>query len=198
MAQATVSNTITSQLLTLEDFYNYDDGLDNCYELVDGELIEMLTESPANCNVARRLFAQLLKLIPIEWLSYKEIMLEASGRRAKVRIPDMMILGEECYAAIKDQTRGTITQDMPPPLVAIEVVSEGKVNAFRDYRYKRSEYAVKGIAEYWIVDPSQNKFTVLTLIEGFYEEAIHGIGNKFSSGVFPEININISDILVLN
>ena len=140
MAQATVSNPITSQLFTLEDFYNYDDGLDNCYELVDGELIEMPTESPANCNVARRLFAQLLKLIPIEWLSYKEIMLEVSGRRAKVRIPDMMILGEECYAAIKDQRRGTITQDMPPPLVAIEIVSVGKVNEFRDYRYKRSSY----------------------------------------------------------
>jgi Uma2 family endonuclease len=197
MAQATVSNTITSQLFTLEDFYNYDDGLDNCYELVDGELIKMPTESPANCNVARRLFAQLLKLIPIEWLSYKEIMLEVSGRRAKVRIPDMMILGEECYAAIKDQTRGTITQDMPPPLVAIEVVSVGKVNEFRDYRYKRSEYAVRGIAEYWIVDPSQSKFTVLTLIEGFYEEAIYGIGDTFSSGIFPEININISDILML-
>ena len=115
MAQAILSTTLTSRPLTLEDFYNYDDGLDNCYELVDGELIEMPTESPANCNVARRLFAQLLKLIPIEWLSYKEIMLEVSGRRAKVRIPDMMILGEECYAAIKDQTRGTITQDMPPP-----------------------------------------------------------------------------------
>jgi Uma2 family endonuclease len=197
MAQATVSNTITSQLFTLEDFYNYDDGLDNCYELVDGELIKMPTESPANCNVARRLFAQLLKLIPIEWLSYKEIMLEVSGRRAKVRIPDMMILGEECYAAIKDQTRGTITQDMPPPLVAIEVVSVGKVNEFRDYRYKRSEYAVRGIAEYWIVDSSQSKFTVLTLIEGFYEEAIYGIGDTFSSGIFPEININISDILML-
>jgi Uma2 family endonuclease len=197
MAQATVSNTITSQLFTLEDFYNYDDGLDNCYELVDGELIKMPTESPANCNVARRLFAQLLKLIPIEWLSYKEIMLEVSGRRAKVRIPDMMILGEECYAAIKDQTRGTITQDMPPPLVAIEIVSVGKINEFRDYRYKRSEYAVRGIAEYWIVDPSQSKFTVLTLLEGFYEEAIYGIGDTFSSAIFPEININISDILML-
>ena len=198
MAQATVSNPITSQLFTLEDFYNYDDGLDNCYELVDGELIEMPTESPANCNVARRLFAQLLKLIPIEWLSYKEIMLEVSGRRAKVRIPDMMILGEECYAAIKDQRRGTITQDMPPPLVAIEIVSVGKVNEFRDYRYKRSEYAVRGIAEYWIVDPSQSKFTILTLVEGFYEEAIYGIGDTFNSGLFPEININISDILILN
>ncbi|WP_229642260.1 Uma2 family endonuclease [Waterburya agarophytonicola] len=29
----------------------------------------------------------------------------------------------------------------------------GKVNQDRDYRYKRSEYAARGIAEYWIIDP---------------------------------------------
>ncbi|WP_242018358.1 Uma2 family endonuclease [Pseudanabaena sp. FACHB-1998] len=195
MTQTVMATALANQLLTLEEFYNYDDGSDIRYELVDGELIAMPTESPANCTVARRLFAQLLKLIPIEWLSYKEIMLEVSGRRAKVRIPDMMILGEECYAAIKDQSRGIITQDMPSPLIAIEVVSTGRVNESRDYRYKRSEYAVRGIAEYWIVDPSQRKFTVLTLVEGFYEEVIYGLDDTFRSGIFPELEVKISDIL---
>jgi len=195
MAQTILSTTSTNQLFTFEEFYTYDDGSDTHYELVDGELLEMPTKSPANCNVARKLFALLLKLIPIEFLSYKEIMLEVSGRRAKVRIPDMMVLGEECYAAIKDKTRGTITQDMPPPLVAIEVVSAGKVNESRDYRYKRSEYAVRGIIEYWIVDPNQSKFTVLTLVEGFYEETIYEIGDTFNSGIFPELQIKIGDIL---
>jgi Uma2 family endonuclease len=34
----------------------------------------------------------------------------------------------------------------------VEVVSPGKENEDRDYRYKLSEYAARGIAGYWIVD----------------------------------------------
>lgn len=62
-------DSLANQLFTREEFYNYDDDSDACYELVDGELIQMPTESPANCNVARKLFAQLLKLILVEFLS---------------------------------------------------------------------------------------------------------------------------------
>jgi hypothetical protein len=42
------------------------------------------------------------------------------------------------------------------------VVSPGKENEDRDYRYKRSEYAARGIAEYWIVDPERDRVAVLT------------------------------------
>ena len=69
-----------------------------------------------------------------------------------------------------------------------------KVNASRDYRYKRSGYAARGVAEYWIIDTSQSKFTTLTWVEGFYEETIYELGNTFISGIFLEIAITISDI----
>ncbi|MEG4633573.1 Uma2 family endonuclease [Microcoleus sp. AR_TQ3_B6] len=61
---------------------------------------------------------------------------------------------------------------MPPPALVVEVVSPGKVNEDRDYRYKRSEYAARGIPEYWIVDPGQAKVTVLMWVDGLYEEAV--------------------------
>ncbi|MFM8005638.1 MAG: Uma2 family endonuclease, partial [Dolichospermum sp.] len=99
----------------------------------------------------------MAKIVPLYLLKYKEIMMEVSGRRAKVRIPDLLVLGEECRAALETTKRGTITHDMPPPLIAIEVASPGTENEVRDYRFKRSEYAARGIAEYWIVDPVQNK-----------------------------------------
>ncbi|MDW8199678.1 MAG: Uma2 family endonuclease [Cyanobacteriota bacterium SKYGB_h_bin112] len=35
----------------------------------------------------------------------------------------------------------------------MEVVSPGADNRNRDYCYKHTEYAARGIAEYWIVDP---------------------------------------------
>lgn len=60
---------------------------------------------------------------------------------------------------------------MPPPLLVVEVVSPGQEN--RDYRYKRSEYAARGIAEYWIVDPMQQRVMVLEWVEGLYEEKVY-------------------------
>ena len=62
-----------------------------------------------------------------------------------------MILGTELVASLQGQSRRTIIDNMPAPLLVVEVVSPGKVNEDRDYRYKRSEYAARGISEYWIV-----------------------------------------------
>ena len=48
-----------------------------------------------------------------------------------------------------DTLRDLVKSEIPP-LLAIEIVSPDSIQ--RDYRYKRSEYAAVGIAEYWIVD----------------------------------------------
>jgi Uma2 family endonuclease len=181
---------------SFEDYYAYDDGTGNRYELVDGELVLMPPESIFNSDISMRLLWELAKIVPLHLLKYKEIMIEVSGRRAKVRIPDLLVLGEECRAALEATKRGTITHEMPPPLIAIEVVSPGTENEVRDYRFKRSEYAARGISEYWIVDPVQNKITVLSLVEGLYEEFIYTGDELIKSEVFPEIKIKVSDILV--
>ncbi|MBE9058010.1 MULTISPECIES: Uma2 family endonuclease [Sphaerospermopsis] len=181
---------------SFEDYYAYDDGTGNRYELVDGELVLMPPESIFNSDISRRLLFALSKCVPLYMLAYKEIMIEVSGRRAKVRIPDLLVLGEECRTALEATKKGTITHEMPPPLIAIEVVSPGTENEVRDYRFKRSEYAARGISEYWIVDPVQNKITVLSLVEGFYEEFIYTGDELIKSEVLPEIKIKVSDILV--
>jgi len=194
MTQAIAQTQTKPKYFTLEEFYAYDDGTDTRYELVNGELVQMPTEAPSNSNVSRRILAQLLKIFPVELLSYKETMLEVSGTRAKVRLPDLMILGQECWNSLSDKKQGTITQDMPPPLVAIEVVSSGKENNIRDYRYKRSEYAARGILEYWIVDPEMQKVTILTLVDGLYEEEVYGNDDRLVSTVETELAIAIKDI----
>lgn len=181
--------------LSYEEYYAYDDGSDICYELEDGELVAMPPESIFNSDVSRRLFFALGKFIPPHLLAYKEVSIEVSGRRAKVRIPDLIILGEECRIALEMTKRGTITHDMPPPLVVIEVVSAGHENESRDYRFKRSEYAARGIAEYWIVDPVRSQIMLLSWVEGFYEEAIYTGDVVIKSGVIPDIEIDLRDIL---
>jgi Uma2 family endonuclease len=68
----------------------------------------------------------------------------------------------------------------------------------RDYRHKRSEYAARGISEYWIVDPMRSKITVLSLVDGFYEELIYTGEALVKSEVVPQLEIKVSDILALS
>ena len=94
-------------------------------------------------------------------------------------------------------SRSLLTPDMPPPELVVEVVSPGKENTNRDYRYKRSEYAARGIAEYWIIDPKQAQVIVLTLIDGLYEEAVYRDEEPLVSRSFPGIDLTAKQVLQL-
>lgn len=172
----------------------YDDGTDKRYELVAGELVEMPSESPLNIQIALFLLTHLLQFVPINRLSNKaEIVV--SGVRATTRIPDLTVFTAELAEALRDAKRSTIMLDMPPPLLVVEVVSPGKVNEDRDYRFKRSEYAARGIAEYWIVDPMRQQVTVLTLIDGLYEEQIFRGDEQIVSSHFPSLELTAARML---
>ncbi len=62
-------------------------------------------------------------------------------------------------------------------------------------RYKRSEYGARGIAEYWIVDPIQERVTVLEWIEGFYEEKVYVGDNAIASLVFADLKLTAAQVL---
>ncbi len=83
--------------------------------------------------------------------------------------------------------------DMPHPLLVIEVVSPNQEK--RDYRYKRSEYAARGINEYWIVDPMAQKVTVLEWLEGLYEEQVFTGDEVIFSPLFSEVKLTVNEIL---
>jgi Uma2 family endonuclease len=187
--------TTTTHRLTLEEYLNYDDGTDTPYELVAGELVVMPPESPQNSMIARYLLVQLLQVVPFQRLCYKDTEIVISGSRATTRLPDLMVLTEELAEALQDAGRGTILLDMPPPLLVVEVVSPGKRNQDRDYRYERSEYAARGIAEYWIVDPEKAVVIVLTLVDGFYEEAVFQGVEVIRSPVFLELTLTVEQVL---
>ncbi len=163
--------TVTSEIMSLEDFLNYDDGTDACYELEDGRLLFMPSESEINQRIAMFLLTYCLQRgIPFYRLRMKTEVLVMGGRTT-VRVPDLVVFTEELAQVMTGATRSIVMLDMPPPQLVVEVVSPGKENENRDYRYKKSQYQARGIGEYWIVDPIQQKITVLTLVEGLYEEA---------------------------
>jgi Uma2 family endonuclease len=195
--------TITSKKMTLEEYLNYNDGTDTQYELVNGELIVMPPESDLNQRIVMFLLSHFLQQgIPFYRLRIgAEIVV--SGSRATTRLPDLMVLSEELTTALEGASRSTIMIDMPPPQLVVEVVSPGRENADRDYRYKRSEYAARGIAEYWIVDPSaslrvnpiQQRVTVLEWVEGLYEERVFQGNQQIISPMLPDLDLTSERVI---
>ena len=195
--------TTTTEKFTLDQYLTYEDETDLQYELVDGVLIEMPPETDGNNLISLYLLSEFLKFVPLHLIRHKDTEIVVTGNRPRVRLPDLLILTEELFAAIGGG-RATITSDMPSPILVVEVVSPGKANEDRDYRYKRSEYAARGIREYWIVDPAQAKIAVLTLVDGLYEEAIFQgsdseallrSADRIVSILFPNVGMIVSQIL---
>jgi Uma2 family endonuclease len=184
----------TKPRMTFEEYLNYDDGTDKHYELVGGELVAMPPEDRINSKIALFLLKNLLQVFPEDQLCCKDTEIEVSGAMAQTRLPDLMVLSEE-LATLMGNGRGTITRDMPPPLLIVEVVSPGNQNEVRDYRYKRSEYAARGIPEYWVIDPQQQKVTVFTFVEGLYELAEFTGNDEVRSPVLPSLNLTAAQIL---
>ena len=50
---------------------------------------------------------------------------------------------------------------------------------------ERSQYQARGILEYWIIDPMEQKITVFTLVEGLYEEAVFTREAEIISTLLP-------------
>jgi Uma2 family endonuclease len=179
--------------MTLEEYLNYDDGTDTRYELVDGKLIAMPTESDLNECIASFLFAYFLQTgVPYYCLRIGT-QISVSGARATARQPDLMILSEEAATVLEGAKQALITHDMPPPLLVVEVVSPKQEN--RDYRYKRTEYAGRHIPEYWIVDPIAQKVTVLEWVDGLYEDQVYQGEAAIVSPLFPDLNLTAGTVL---
>ena len=105
----------------------------------------------------------------------------------KFREPDLVYLRRERVHTIHGQPSGAD--------LVMEVVSAGGENRERDLHVKRSEYAVAGIGEYWIVEPEEQRITVLTL-EGqtYREHGIFGAGEWATSVLLPGFTVSVSDV----
>ena len=63
-----------------------------------------------------------------------------------------------------------------------------------NYRYKRSEYAARGVSEYWIIDSEKEEVTLLILVDGFYEETILKNSQPIISSTFPNLSLTPEQI----
>jgi len=182
-----------SNKMSFDEFLAFDDGTENFYELENGELILMSSESELNQRIASFLFAYFLKQgIPYYRLRMKT-EIAVHSRLVGVRIPDLVVFSEELATTMQGATRSLIMMDMPSPLLVVEVVSPNQES--RDYRYKRSEYAARGIMEYWVVDAIAQKMTVFTWVEGFYDEKVYVGDESIASPLFGDLQLTAAQVL---
>jgi len=66
---------------------------------------------------------------------------------------------------------------------------------FSIQNFKRAEYNVLEIPEYWIVDPLEAKITILSLVEGLYDAQEFKGNQVLQSPTFPALNLTPSEVL---
>ncbi|MBE9067042.1 Uma2 family endonuclease [Leptolyngbya cf. ectocarpi LEGE 11479] len=186
--------TVSAPYFTLEQYLAHTADTDIRCELVNGTLVEMPPESDENLSIARRLLLELIRYFPADQVTWGT-EIEVSGQRVSCRIPDLLVHSEGSKAAISGMKRATITHDMPPPLLVVEVVSPGQTNRDRDYRYKHTEYMARCIAEYWIIDPELRQVTVCRWDNGLYEDMIFAADEPLKSSLVPDFSLSPSQIL---
>ncbi len=187
----------TTRPMTLEEYLNYDDGTETRYELVDGVLVEMGAETDRNVLIALFLLIMFSRLLPLVQLR-RGTEVEISEGIATSRCPDLLVLTEEGSTALPGDQRSRITLEMPAPALVVEVVSPGEPgeqNYDRDYIEKRREYALRGIPEYWIIDPNRQIILILTLQGQTYQEQQFVGTEVIASPTFPKLTLTVDQIL---
>lgn len=182
-------NTAT-QSLTFEDYLSYNDGTDNRYELVDGQLVLMTPPRIEHYLIADFIDSAVkseIQRLDRPWLTFREAGIRTGFNKS--RLADLCVVTREQAKELLGQSAVFQT----PPQLTVEVVSPESVT--RDYRYKRSEYAAIEVPEYWIIDPLTAKVTLLQWEEGLYEETVFVGEQTISSPTFPEFNLTVAHVL---
>jgi Uma2 family endonuclease len=172
--------------------------LEGFYELIDGELVELPPESGINFSIARELFwlFAIAHLVPRQLICPHACEVQVTPLRSrdpKNRYPDLVIL-DDVHLALTQQ-RLTITLDMPPPRLVVEVVSPGQPN-HDDYINKRDQYAARGIPEYWLIDPNRAAVLIGTLADGVYQFETFQGQQLLKSPTFPALTLTAEQVLM--
>jgi Uma2 family endonuclease len=187
----------TARRMSLEEYLTHDDGTDARYELVDGVLVEMGTESTINTQIAIFLIETFLQLVGRLRVGIKQ-KIQVTSAYVSARDPDLIIHSEGSALAIKGRKEACLKLLEPNPMIAIEVVSPGEPgtpNYDRDYEHKPAEYAQRGIPEMWQIDPERSWVRVGTLVDGVYEFETFTGNMAISSPGFPGLTITVDDVL---
>ena len=179
--------------ISFEEYLSYDDGTNKRYELVDGKLVEMPPASFLHSDIID-FIADCFKAIATEYKLDIKVKTGDVGVRTGMnssRIPDISVIDGKAWKSYR-RDKSAIIEDRI--MLAVEVVSPGAEQIDRDYTEKAIEYSYTGIPEYWIVDPIEQKITVLILKDGSYTKTVFTEERAIVSPTFPELKLTATEI----
>lgn len=170
---------------TYEDLFNLPE--DKRYEIIDGELYELLAPNLDHATIIMNLImalAPLVRSLGGQILAAPVDVFIPGGNPVE---PDVMVLLPASFSrAAKRGIEGA-------PDLVVEVLSPS--NPSHDRIRKRALHARGGIPEYWIVSPEAASVEVLHLVEGEYQTHCRAAGDELvSSFVLPELSVKASEI----
>ena len=181
---------VTTQLrtkLTYQDYLNTPD--DESYELIDGELVRLVSPGQAHQRTRMNLGVRMYKFVERRnrgelYFAPFDVVLSDTD----VVQPDLLFVSRDrLYIITEDNIQGA-------PDLAIEILSPS--TSARDKGYKRDLYAKHGVKEYWQVDTDAKRITVLSLnAYGNYDvAAVYGMGQTLTSPLLPGFALNLDEI----
>ena len=151
---------VTTPRLTYEDYAALEG--DERYELLDGELMLVVSPNEDHQTVSLRLASRMLSFVEDNDLGrvfhapYDVLFTDTD-----VVQPNLLFVSKERYHI---RTPANI---QGAPDLAVEILSPS--SSRRDWHHKRELYARHGVREYWIVDPTNRIVSVLQLRDGVLE-----------------------------
>ncbi len=197
VSRSKVSNemvTNPTRKISFEEYKSYDDGTNKRYELVDGQLVEMPPASFLHSDIID-FIADCFKAIARQYKLDIKVKTGDVGVRTGInssRIPDISVIDSQVWKSYRRDKSAVIEDGL---MLAVEVVSPGSEQTERDYTEKASEYQNTGIPEYWIVDPIEQKITVLVLDKGNYTKTVITGSEAIASITFPELKVTAEKVL---
>lgn len=162
-------------------------------------VIEVSSEAFRNHRVAQAL-RDLLKADVQQMRRGGEIIVNSLGveverSQKEERIPDLLVISEECLAMLDDDSH-VITLDMPAPILVVEVVSPSSVKD--DLEDKPFEMMGRGVGEYVSIDWRNEIVQVWSCTEDGrnYNFSEYHSGERVVLTSFPALVITVDEMIL--
>jgi Uma2 family endonuclease len=189
--------------ISLEEFLiQYGD--EECYELIDGELVIMEPTGPHEqvaALISRKLNVEIDRLNLPYFIPHR-CLVQPLGTINAFR-PDVIVLDERRLAQEPLWNREPVITMGKTIKLVVEVVSTNWQN---DYARKYEDYEALQIPEYWIVDylgiggkyyignPKQPTITICHLVNGEYQKVLWRSSNYIDSKLFPNLKLSTDQL----
>jgi Uma2 family endonuclease len=174
---------------SVEEYLSLTDGTNQFVEFTDGKVEVLAMPTVAHQRILVFLFMLFKEFVDAGDLG--EVLPSVLRIRIgadKFREPDIAFMRRENLS--RSSNRYWDNADL-----VVEVVSDDHDSRERDHVTKRRDYAAAGIPEYWIVDPQQQRISVLVLEDGAYTTYGEFVsGDQATSRLLPGFSVDATAV----